>query len=173
MAPPTETRRPVRQRWLLLGLIGIGGIAASALSSWREDHALFINASESLPNWAFAIDRGRVPKRGDYLFFVPPVNALVRAHFGENPGAFGKIVYGMAGDTVEHRGAEVLVNGRLVGTMKQMTRRGEKLTPGPIGTVPEGCYFVGTPHPDSFDSRYGEIGFICGPQILGTGEAVL
>ena len=67
----------------------------------------------------------------------------------------------------------MLVNGRLVGTMKQLTRRGEKLTPGPIGTVPDGCYFVGTPHPDSFDSRYGEIGFICGPQILGTGEAVL
>lgn len=134
---------------------------------------MLINASESLPNWAFTVHRNKAPVRGDYLFFVPPPSPLIRAHFGEKPGAFGKIVYGMPGDIVEHRGLDVLVGGRVVARMKTITRRGEKLTPGPVGRVPEGCYFVATPHPDGFDSRYAAIGFVCRRQILGTGEAVL
>lgn len=167
--PPAWRHR----RWLLAGLIVVGGIVVSALASWREEHALLINASESLPNWAFTVHRNKTPARGDYLFFVPPQTELVRAHFGEKPGVFGKIVQGMPGDLVEHRGAEVVVAGRVVARMKKATRAGERLVPGPVGRIPTGCYFVATPHPDSFDSRYAAIGFVCRPQILGTGEAVL
>lgn len=173
MHPASEPRLWRRRRWLLIGLLLIGGIVVSALASWREEHALLINASDSLPNWAFAIHSNKTPVRGDYLFFVPPPSDLVRAHFGEKPGTFGKIVYGVAGDIVEHRGADVLVGGRVVARMKKVTRRGEKLVPGPVGRIPRGCYFVATPHPDGFDSRYAAIGYVCRPQILGTGEAVL
>jgi conjugal transfer pilin signal peptidase TrbI len=28
-------------------------------------------------------------------------------------------------------------------------------------------------HPDGFDSRYGEIGFACAKQIIGTGTPIL
>ncbi|RIA46273.1 conjugal transfer pilin signal peptidase TrbI [Hephaestia caeni] len=173
MQPSGEPPAWRRRRWLLAGLILIGGIGVSALAAWREEHALLINASESLPNWAFAVNRNKAPARGDYLFFVPPPSDLVRTHFGEKPGTFGKIVQGMPGDIVEHRGADVLVGGHVVARMKKVTRRGEKLVPGPVGRIPEGCYFVATPHPDGFDSRYAAIGFVCRPQILGTGEAVL
>lgn len=173
MPAGTEPRRFFSRRLLLVGVIVVGGAAATALSSWRDDHALLINASESLPNWAFAVDRTKIPGRGDYLFFTPPPSALVRAHFGERPGVFGKIIYGMPGDIVEHRGAEVLVAGQVVARMKRFTRRGERLEPGPVGAVPDGCFFVATPHADGFDSRYAAIGFVCGRQILGTGEALL
>lgn len=173
MRPSGKPRAWHPRRWLLASLILIGGIAVSALASWRDEHALLINASDSLPNWAFTVHRNKAPARGDYLFFVPPSTDLVRAHFGEKPGAFGKIVHGMPGDLVEHRGAEVLVGGHVVARMKSRSRRGEKLVPGPVGRIPEGCYFVATPHPDGFDSRYAAIGFVCRPQILGTGEAVL
>ena len=68
-----------------------------AISDWREDHALLINTTESLPNWAFLIHRNKLPARGDYVFFDPPASELVRAHFGPKPQMFGKIVYGMPG----------------------------------------------------------------------------
>ena len=86
---------------------------------------------------------------------------------------FGKRVYGMPGDVVTHMGSVVAINGKPVAHMKPLSRSGERLTPGTTGRVPQGCYFVGTPHPDGFDSRYAEIGFVCGKQIIGTGEPIL
>ncbi|WP_449470020.1 S26 family signal peptidase [Sphingobium chungangianum] len=165
--------RPSKRLWAILGLLVLTSISLTTIADWREDHALLINASESLPNWAFVIHRNRAPERGDYVFFDPPANALVRRHFGDAPRMFGKIVYGMPGDTVAHVGADVAVNGKWVGRMKPRTRFGEPLTPGATGIVPQGCYYVGTPHKDGFDSRYREIGFVCAPQIVGTGEPVL
>src|SRR3546814_20205679 len=49
-------------------------------------------------------------KRGEVAFFAPPSNALVHAHFGAEPPVFGKIVYGLPGDIVTHRGADVVVS---------------------------------------------------------------
>jgi conjugal transfer pilin signal peptidase TrbI len=60
-----------------------------------------------------------------------------------------------------------------VALAKPATRFGEPLALGPTGTIPRGCYFVGTPHRDSFDSRYAAIGWACRPRIIGVGEAIL
>jgi conjugal transfer pilin signal peptidase TrbI len=57
--------------------------------------------------------------------------------------------------------------------MKPRSRDGEVLTPGPVGRIPDGCFYVGTPHPDGFDSRYAEIGFACRKQLLGSGTPIL
>lgn len=180
MAASEATRaapaRPSARRW------GAGGILASfvsiwfahaAISDWQARHLLLINSSDSLPNWAFLIAHGVRPERGDYVFFDPPSNALVKRHFGSTPQMFGKIVYGMPGDIVAHRGAIVTINGDPVATMKSHSRFGERLTPGMTGAIPSGCYFAGTPHPDGFDSRYADIGLVCTRQIIGTGEPVL
>ena len=164
--------RRVRQ-WGAVALLATGWAGYNALSAWQQSHAFMINASESLPNWAFFVARDKAPAKGDYVFFVPPDNALVRRHFGPETGPFGKRVIGMAGALVEHRGAYVYVDGVRVAHMKPLTRTGEPLTPGPVGRVPRGCYYVGTPHPDGFDSRYGEIGFACAKQIIGTGTPIL
>ena len=145
----------------------------SALSGWRDDHVFLINASDSLPNWAFLIHRGQLPGRGDYVFFEPPASALLRRHFGPKPELFGKIVYGVAGDVVAHRGAVVTVDGKAVARMKPLTKAGEPLTPGAVGAIPTGCYYAGSPHRDGFDSRYAEIGFVCRRQIIGVGEPIL
>jgi len=157
---------------MLASFIGIC-IAHAAIYEWRSRHLLLINSSNSLPNWAFVIERGVSPKQGDYVFFDPPSNVLVKRHFGVHPQMFGKIVYGMPGDIVAHRGATVTINGDPVATMKPRSRFGETLTPGVTGAIPAGCYFAGTPHPDGFDSRYAQIGFVCARQIIGTGEPVL
>lgn len=166
-------RRPNKLLWLLAGILVGGTLTLSAINSWREKHLLLINVSDSLPNWAFLVRRGGAPARGDYAFFMPPPSALLARHFGTRPPPFAKIVYGMPGDRVTHEGAMVAVNGRIVSRMKRSSRLGEPLTPGATGRVPAGCYYLGTPHPDGFDSRYAEIGFVCARQIIGTGEPIL
>jgi conjugal transfer pilin signal peptidase TrbI len=132
-----------------------------------------INESESLPNWAFLVEAGRFPARGDYVIFNPGRDPLVTKYFGEQPSAFAKIAYGVPGDVVSRNGSDVLVNGHKVARLKPRTRRGDPLEAGPIGTIPKGCVFAGTDHKDGFDSRYAAIGFVCGHRIAGVGRAIL
>lgn len=162
-------------------LAGLGAAAAvwSALDGYAKTHMFMINRSESLPNWAFFVERGTAPKVGDTVFFVPPRAPLVIAHFGREPAPFGKIVYGQAGDEVAHHGRAVLLrrSGRRdwneIGAMKPTSLRGEPLEAGPIGVIPRGCFYVGTPHKDGLDSRYKAIGFVCRDRLIGVAEATL
>ncbi|MGW8138424.1 S26 family signal peptidase (plasmid) [Sphingomonas zeae] len=170
---PAPAWRPRRNLWAAMGLFFAGSIALTAIADWRDTHALLINQTTSLPNWAFVIHKTHVPQRGDYVFFVPPAHPIVIRHFGSNKQMFGKIVYGMPGDTVEHRGNTVLVAGRVVSHTKPATRFGEPLVRGSNGVVPQGCYYVGTPHKDGFDSRYAAIGYACSDKIVGVGEPIL
>jgi conjugal transfer pilin signal peptidase TrbI len=147
--------------------------AWQSISGWRDHHAFLINASQSLPNWAFLIERGRMPARGDYVFFDPPRDPLILRHFGANPATFGKIVYGVGGDSVTREGRTYFVNGREVATAKLASHVGEPLALGPVGIIPAGCYFVGSPHKDGLDSRYAAVGWPCDPRIIGTGTPIL
>ena len=165
--------RPRKRLWGPYGGLVAGSVVLGAISDWRDNHALLINTTDSLPTSAFVIHRNKVPVRGEYVFFDPPPSDLVRRHFGDKPQMFGKIVYGLPGDVVAHWHRAVTVNGRVVGYTKPTTRSGERLAIGPSGVIPAGCYYVGTPHKDGFDSRYAAIGFACRRQIVGTGEAIL
>jgi conjugal transfer pilin signal peptidase TrbI len=165
--------RARRRRYLAFAAAGLAFLGLSELGRWSERHALLVNASTSLPHWAFLIDREAAPERGDFIFFDPPKSALLERHFGADLKPFGKIVEGVAGDRIDTRGRLFLVNGRPIARAKPQTRRGEPLALGPTGIIPPGCYFVATPHPDSFDSRYAAIGWICRPRIVGVGEAIL
>lgn len=172
-ATGASRRRLLLARWALIGLLGAGIASYNAIADWQQSHSFMINASASLPFWAFFVRAGKEPRKGDYVFFVPPPGALVNRHFGPDQGPFGKQVIGMPGAVVEHRGAWVYVGGVRVARMKPRSRFGELLHPGPIGAVPQDCYYVGTDHPDGFDSRYAEIGFACRSAILGTGTPIL
>ena len=172
MAPPSEPSRQAR-RWLAIGGLSLCLAGGSALAAWRDDHALLINTSQSLPNWAFWIDRKRVPARGDFVVFNPPRTPLIVAHFGKVPAPFAKRVLGMPGDIVTRDGPIVRIKGREVARLKAFSKRGETLDPGPLGRIPEHCYYLGTAHADGFDSRYADIGFVCRNRIVGTGDSVL
>ena len=169
----TETRRPWWTRLVLWGSLACGAAALSALATFRENHALLINVSPSLPYWAIWLDRGATPTRGDLILFEPPVSPLLERHFGKGPMIFGKRVAGIAGDQVTREAATFFVNGRAVAKAKPFSRSGEPLLPGPTGTLPSRCYFVATENKDSFDSRYAAMGWICGAQVLGVGTPVL
>lgn len=174
-----------RKRWIA----GAGLVAALVLWRGVDDfaraHLFLINRSPSLPNWAYFVERGALPARGQIAFFLPPRNALVEAHFGKRPSPFGKIALGLAGDTIEHRGDDVVlirtapgtsghnVTSRVIGHLKPRSAVGEVLEPGPVGRIPEGCYYMGSAHKDGFDSRYAAIGFVCRRQFVGVATGVL
>lgn len=159
--------------WCITGLTIMSTLIYMGLRDWSENHAFLINASDSLPNWAFLIEKNKTPKRGQYVFFHVPETRLITAHFGAHPKPFGKLVYGMPGDLVTRAADYVAVGGVKVAHLKPFTKRGEPLAPGPLGKVPQGCYFVATPHPDGFDSRYADIGFVCTKAVIGTGIPIL
>lgn len=172
MAPATKPGRQMH-RWLAIGGLACLLAGSSALAAWRDEHAILINTTESLPNWAFFIDKARAPARGDFVVFTPPVTPIITAHFGPKSSPFAKQVYGMPGDLVTREGNAVLINGAEVARLKLLTRRGEVLVSGPTGRIPEGCYYLGTAHADGLDSRYADIGFVCRDRIIGTGDAIL
>lgn len=148
-------------------------LAYTGLDGFAKSHGLLINQTESLPNWAFWVDNGQAPEKGEYIVFDPGKDPLTLAYFGEKPQPFIKIVYGVEGDNIRHIGNEVYVNQKPMVTLKPLTQKGDKLTPGPIGTVPKGCYFAGTPHKDGFDSRYESIGFVCRDRLIGKAVSLL
>lgn len=81
---------------------------------------------------------------------------------------------------------EVIINGKLVGAVKPFTTKFEnyaknypnlqgkfgddnyRLHAIPSGVIPSRKFFAYTPHKDSFDSRYQEIGLIDEKDIIGT-----
>ena len=156
-----------------IGLLCVAAAAITSLSRWSETHAFMINATDSLPNWAFFVETGRFPARGDYVVFHPGTDPVTIKYFGEKPSAFTKIAYGLPGDVISRAGSDVLVNGERIVSLKPLTRRGDPLEAGPLGEVPEGCVFAATPHKDGFDSRYAHIGFVCRDRLVGTGQPIL
>ena len=101
--------RPLVLTGLVLLPLGWGVIDAFA-----KDHAFLINASPSLPNWAFWLDKHARIERGSLIFFEPPASRLVEVHFGKGAQLFGKRVLGVPGDVVSHHGHEVFINGRKI-----------------------------------------------------------
>jgi conjugal transfer pilin signal peptidase TrbI len=149
-----------------------------SLDRFAQDHMFLVNRSQSLPNWAFFVARGHEARLGQTVFFMPPMSPLVIAHFGRDPAPFGKIVYATGGDEVIHRGSRVLVRRpggqwREIALMKPVSLRGEALAEGPTGVIPNGCFYLGTPHKDGFDSRYAAIGFICWQRLVGSAKVTL
>src|SRR3546814_4423045 len=104
----------VRSPCLRSSLIAVSAIAGTrawlSLDDFAQTHGFLITRTPSVPNWAYFSGRGKRGERGEIAFFMPPSNSLVRAHFGAEPPAFGKIAYGMPGDNISHRGSDVILS---------------------------------------------------------------
>jgi conjugal transfer pilin signal peptidase TrbI len=172
MGCATDNRR-LRRRYSAIGLLAIALAATQTLGQWRDGHLVLINATDSLDQWAFLVDRRQIPERGDFAFFHATKTGFIARHFGRDVPPFGKRVYGVGGDMVSRTGDLVRINGRVVARLKPFTKKGEVLVPGPTGPVPQNCFYMGSPHRDGLDSRYAEIGFVCRDQLVGTGRAIL
>ncbi|MFA7606526.1 MAG: S26 family signal peptidase [Rhodocyclaceae bacterium] len=170
MTPRTATRQPgdlrvpIRRflRWLGLpvGIVLSVWLASLILSPW---YRLGINGTESLPGVFYLVLKTETPAaRGDLVAFYPPQN-----RFYPQGMFFIKKAMGMPGDKVTREDLDFHINGDYIATAKTRSRSGQPLQAGPTGVIPAGRYFVWTPHPDSYDSRYEDIGWISKDRIIG------
>lgn len=120
------------------------------------------NETDSLLGAWYVIVKGDIPtRRGELLGYRGGPNKRYPVGI-----LWVKTVGGIGGDRVEVEDRRFHVNGLSL-YAKPKTRFGEPLDQGPTGTIPPGHYFVYTPHPDSYDSRYAEIGWISPTQVVG------
>lgn len=126
------------------------------------------NIDDSLPGKVYRIERGTLPGKNEIAALRAPSNP-----YYPKDAPFLKIILGVPGDLVTRDGESYFINGQFIGKAKRETHGSFPLTPGPTGTIPNGHYFIWTPHPDSYDSRYGEIGWIEQNRIIGRARRIL
>ncbi len=126
-----------------------------------ERYKIIVNISHSLPNRFFLVDTyDKNPELNSYIAFIPPENPYYRQ-------IFVKIVKGKADDSVKIIQNKLYINEQFLGIVKTKSKLGKPLKPGPTGTIPLDYFFVYSPHKDSYDSRYSDIGWISRASIVG------
>jgi len=130
-------------------------------------YTIGINMTDSLPNKLYLIAKGKLPtSRGEYIAFNAPNNKI-------HEQSFVKLVGGIEGDIVEEESRKFYINGMLIGFAKEYNKKGEKTELGFTGVIPKGCYFVYSNHKDSYDSKYKNIGLVCGADVIGSAFPIL
>ncbi len=122
-----------------------------------------INTSVSLPGTLYLIEKGDLPKRGEYVAFSYQSDFLY-----PQGTRFLKHVMGTAGDSVQSRDHKYYVNGKFVGEAKPATSTGRPIRElGFNGVIPSGHYYAMADHPLSLDSRYEVVGLVSTSQVIG------
>jgi conjugal transfer pilin signal peptidase TrbI len=129
-------------------------------------YSIGFNITHSLDGYMYLIEKGTSPLKDGVYAFNPPKNPYQNQHY------FVKYVKGIPGDVVSWEGNDFFINGQKMGAYKPVSKEGMPLTKGFSGVIPYGYYFVWTPHVDSFDSRYGEIGLIHEKAFIGSAERI-
>ena len=168
MAAAISKQPFLNKKWLWLWAIILVFAGLRSAHSWSRDHFILINQTQSLPNWIFIVDKGVAPARGDMVAFTPGPNP----YYPEDL-PFVKIVRGVSGDQVSIEGVEIAINGERLGAIKSLTGANPNVTAIDPGTIPIEAYFVWSPSPDSFDSRYKEIGYVETRRIIGRARPLL
>ena len=122
-----------------------------------------INVSQSLPGALYLIEKGDLPKQGEYVAFTYQSDFLY-----PQGTRFLKRVMGTAGDSVQSRDHKYYVNGAFVGEAKPTTSTGRPIRElGFHGVIPAGHYYTMADHPLSLDSRYEAVGLVSTNQVIG------
>ncbi|WP_127476698.1 signal peptidase I [Sulfurivermis fontis] len=166
-------RRPWREQLRLSAPWLVPATVAMALAFLVADNYVAIgpNRTGSLsikdaPIIVVIKDRA-IPGRGELVAFTPD-----HARYYQGYRYWVKRVVGLPGDVVTYAGDTFYVNGKPVATTKPHAKDGRPLTPGPTGALPECRFFVATDHPDGYDSRYSDIGWVSCEQIVGRAYAL-
>ncbi len=152
------------RRKVFLGITAVvGGTAVAAWVAFAGYGYRFAeNLTTSLNGSFYVYKEGDAWKKGDYVAF--------RSNGGHGYPAgstFIKVVVGVPGDTVIRADRAFSVGDHYVGLAKTHAKNGEPLAAAEGGVIPPGEYFLATPNPDSFDSRYAEVGNVKELQIIG------
>lgn len=141
-----------------LCVLGFFILLGWAVSPWIK---IGFNGTNSVDGYVFLIVKNVKPERGELMAFWPPKNDFY------NNIWFVKYAKGVAGDVVDVRGQSFFLNGEYVGDAKTVSAMGVPLQAAKPGRILGGYYFVWTPHKDSFDSRYAQIGLISERSVIG------
>lgn len=117
------------------------------------------NTSESLDGYVYLILKNTTPRKNHLIAFWPPEEA-------SSTWAV-KYVKGVAGDMVVRRNQSFFINDNYIGDAKTVSNQGTALEAADHGVIPINHYFVWSPHVDSFDSRYKQIGWIPESRLIG------
>ncbi len=148
-------------------------VAVMMLLLWVLSHHIAIgpNRTGSLPVAEYPIilvlKDGQIPGRGELVGFRPGPNRFYPAD-----SLFVKRLVGLPGDNITYESRTFFINGAPVATTKPRAKDGRALTLGPVGVLPTCRYFVATDHPDGYDSRYSDIGWVSCSQIVGRAYAL-
>ena len=142
-------------------IIFLLGISARIIPAKYE---IVRNYSESLPYRFVVVKKGAMPSKKDQIFvFYVRNNPLLKV----SKIKFIKLVGGLPGDVIGVHNKEIFINKNSIGLIKSHSKKGEVLNAVVSGKIPQGKFFAYTPHKDSFDSRYKEIGLINEKDIIG------
>ncbi len=166
-------RLPMREQFRVASRRVLPTVVVVTLLLWVLSHYIAIgpNRTGSLPIEEYPIilvlEDGQIPGRGEFVGFHPGPNRFYPAD-----SLFVKRLVGLPGDRVTYEGHTFFINGVPVATTKPTAKDGQTLTPGPIGILPVCRYFVATDHPDGYDSRYSDIGWVGCSKIVGRAYAL-
>lgn len=111
---------------------------------------VYINQSASLPYTLFiSLPKTRLEKE-DYVVFFHPSFAKKK---------LVKQAKALANDIVSIEGNVLLINDKTFTLAASLKPRSCAILNG-SRIIPEGCFFAYASHPDSFDSRFEDFGFI-------------
>lgn len=130
---------------------------------------LVINGTPSLPGYLYLLDENsKTLVKGNVVAATVPKNDFVENRH------FLKQVWGLPGDDVDFDDyGDFFINGELKGRAKRETKNGQlPLIHSKSGAIKPNYYFLGTPHKDSFDSRYTYIGNIHEKNIIGDARLI-
>jgi conjugal transfer pilin signal peptidase TrbI len=127
---------------------------------------LRFNTTESLPGTLYLIKKYENPRVGDVVAFYPPESATGKWR------VFIKVVRGQGGDVVRLDGRDFYINGEYLATAKEYSLAGKALEVGYDGAIPNGHFFLWTPHNDSYDSRYADVGLIPESRVIGVASLI-
>jgi len=157
-------------KWAVMGL-AVVTLSMVAVSPW---YGIYVRDDESLPQYSFfLLKKGVLPQRGDLVAFEMAqayADRVRPAGFQRPYSRVGKLwlkeAYGIVGDEVFVEGRTVVVNGRTVATVIEKDIFKQPVEPAQFESpIPSGHYYLGLPHPRSFDSRV--IGYVSEKDIKG------
>ena len=152
--------------------------AGVSLFLFHQNYQLGYNRTESLPYKLFVIHKGEQVKVGDKVAFGWDGGGKYAWMSPFKPGStMVKYVMGKPGDVIRtDQDGEVSLNGMPHAKTKDFTKTGKPLKklvePGDSKLIGEHQYYVGTPHPDGFDSRYEMVGLIDAGRFIGKVYAI-
>ena len=160
---PAKAKKLTPDEWILVVLIVIAMNVSYLLYTQFYEFKLNVS-TKSLPGTLFLLEKKQLPNKNDFVIAHLPKDN--RFYADKN---LLKLVKGVAGDKVEVNDSVLYINGKDMGKVKRVLLSGDimyPITTKPL-IIPEGYYFLWSPHKDTYDSRYRSVGLINKNRIVG------